>query len=90
MVYPVIILLLTTFEMLGVIYFILPKMEGLFNSFDDPPALTMFVLGASQFMRENILYIVVAIIVFFCCNYEIFQDKNWSGFQGQVTITYSR
>lgn len=86
MVYPVIILLLTTFEMLGVIYFILPKMEGLFNSFDDPPALTMFVLGASQFMRENILYIVVAIIVFSAVIMKFFKTKTGQDFKDKSLL----
>lgn len=66
MVYPAIILLLTAVEMLGVIYFILPKMESLFNAFDDPPALTMFILNFSKFTRANILLItiVLAVVIF--------------------------
>ncbi len=64
LVYPAIILLLTATEMLGVIYFILPKMESLFNAFDDPPALTMFILNFSKFTRENIVVILILLVIF--------------------------
>lgn len=62
LMYPAIILVLTAFEMLGVVFFILPQMESLFTAFDDPPKLTMFILSASKFIRANIVIIAIALV----------------------------
>lgn len=75
MVYPAIILLLTATEMLGVIYFILPKMESLFMAFDDPPALTMFILNFSKFTRENIVFIAIALVIFIVVFIKFFKTQ---------------
>jgi len=86
MVYPVIILLLTSFEMLGVIYFILPKMEGLFNAFENPPALTMFVLNASNFIRTNILYLAIALVVIILVSRRFFKTKTGTDFKDKLML----
>ncbi|MFW5702682.1 MAG: type II secretion system F family protein [Candidatus Dojkabacteria bacterium] len=53
LVYPLIVLALTVVEMLGVIFFILPKLDSLFSTFDDIPPFTKFVMDASRVIREN-------------------------------------
>lgn len=75
MFYPLIIFALTFAEMLGVIFFILPKMEGLFAAFDDPPAMTVFVLGISKFLRANIFIIIPIVIVVIVALTKFFQTK---------------
>ena len=62
MLYPIIVFVLTMVEMLGVVYFLLPKLESLFNSFKNPPEFTVFVLNASKFLRDNNLAIALIII----------------------------
>lgn len=63
MFYPLIVLALTVVELLGVIYFILPKLETLFLGFDNIPRFTLFVLSASRFIRLNMVYIVITLLV---------------------------
>lgn len=87
MFYPLIIFLLTSVEMLGVIYFILPKMESLFNAFEDPPFLTTMVLSASKFMRGNILYIAIGVFIFMVAFYKFFKTKTGQDLKDRVLIT---
>jgi len=71
MLYPIIILSLTLVEMLGVIFFILPRLESLFSGFSNLPEFTVFVMNASRFIREHgievsggILLLVIIIRLF--------------------------
>lgn len=59
LVYPLIVFGMTGLEMIGVIYFLLPKLEGMFSAFGNVPEFTQFVLKASAFMRDNTLAIVI-------------------------------
>jgi type IV pilus assembly protein PilC len=63
LIYPAIVLGLTVVEMLGVIFFILPKLEELFLTFDNIPEFTLFVINAAGFIRNNALSIALVIIV---------------------------
>jgi len=68
LVYPMIVFSFTFLEMLGVIVFILPRLEPLFKSMPDVPAFTQFLLNLSNFVRTNGLatagIFVGAIIIF--------------------------
>lgn len=63
LIYPAIVFSLTVVEMLGVMFFILPKLDTLFSSFKEIPAFTVFILNAAKFIRENALAIVVVLAV---------------------------
>ena len=63
LIYPLIVLGLTVVEMLGVIFFILPKLEELFLTFDNIPDFTLFVIKAAGFIRTNALLIAVVIVI---------------------------
>jgi type IV pilus assembly protein PilC len=64
MLYPLVVMSLTMVEMLGVIFFILPKLESLFSSFKNTSGYTLFILAAAAFIRNNGGFILIAIIVF--------------------------
>jgi type IV pilus assembly protein PilC len=64
MVYPFIVLGITMIELLGVVYFLLPKLDTMFAGFGDLPEFTMFVMNAAKFLREHTLEIVVILVVF--------------------------
>jgi type IV pilus assembly protein PilC len=64
MVYPLIVLGITMIELLGVVYFLLPKLDSLFSTFGDLPDFTKFVMSASKFMRDNTTALVIGIAVF--------------------------
>lgn len=53
LLYPLIVLALTTVEMSGVIFFVLPKLETLFMSFKNVPKYTIVIMQASRFIRLN-------------------------------------
>lgn len=65
MSYPMIIFGLTGVEMLGMIFFILPRMEALFSSFKNIPPFTRAILNATTFVRLNLLPIlgIVAVVI---------------------------
>lgn len=63
--YPFIIFVMTTFEMLGVIFFIIPKLDDLFSSFENIPPLTAAVIGVTRFVRTNWYFILGAMIAAF-------------------------
>jgi type IV pilus assembly protein PilC len=63
LIYPLIVLGLTVAEMLGVVFFILPKLEVMFASFENVPAFSMMVVGLARFFRENILLVGVSSVI---------------------------
>jgi len=63
MFYPIIIVLLTLAELLGMVYFILPKLESLFTAFEDIPRFTQIVLDIAAFLRSNMPAIIVVILI---------------------------
>lgn len=63
--YPIIIFALTILEMLGVIYFILPRLESVFKGLADIPPFTKFLLDFSGFIRNNGPLVLGVLIVIF-------------------------
>ncbi len=63
LIYPGIVFTMTIVEMVGVMFFILPKLEELFSSFSNIPKFTQGILNISLFMRENVLFIVIGILL---------------------------
>ena len=58
-----IIFSVTILEMIGVVYFILPKLESLFSSFKNISGFTLFVLQMAAFIRSNGVYLAAGIII---------------------------
>ncbi len=61
--YPIIILFMTFIEFIGIIYFILPKLEALFSTFKNIPDFTKGILNLSAFIRENGVYLLIGGII---------------------------
>lgn len=62
--YPIIVFAMTFTELIGVFFFLIPKMEDLFKSFKNVPSFTQSILNISSFLRGNIItiaWILVAI-----------------------------
>jgi type IV pilus assembly protein PilC len=64
MVYPLIVLSITMIELLGVVYFLLPKLDTMFSTFGNLPDFTRFVMDAARYLRENTIGIIVFIAIF--------------------------
>ena len=68
MVYPIIVLLLAMGIMIFLLIFIVPKFETIFHDMlgDKPlPAITLFVIGISDFMQEHWAVLLGGIVVLF-------------------------
>lgn len=61
-IYPLIIISLTVVEFVGMIFFVLPKLEALFTSFPNVPAFTQMILTVATAIRTN--WILIASILF--------------------------
>jgi type IV pilus assembly protein PilC len=64
LLYPLVVMGLAFVEIAGVIFVILPKMEELFLAFDNIPASTKLILGTSSFIRTNVLFIGIGLVIF--------------------------
>ena len=65
LMYPVAILGITVVEMLGVLFFILPQLQTLFESFPEKPEATVAILNGAAFIRDNFIIILVVLAVIF-------------------------
>jgi len=74
--YPMIILGITVLEMAGVIFYILPKLDALFSSFDNIPAFTQFLMNLSAFVQDNVVLMIVGSIVW-SISYKLFMKSKW-------------
>lgn len=88
MFYPIIVLALTVVELLGVIYFILPKLENLFLGFENIPAFTVFVMNGSRFIRENILYIIGSLVVILFIIGRLLKTKQGKIFKDKLALVF--
>jgi len=58
MIYPVIILIVATIVVFGLLYFVIPKFQEMFSSFNQElPALTQIIIDLSEFAQQNFLLI---------------------------------
>jgi len=64
LMYPMIVFGLTAAEMMGMMFFILPKLDSFFSSFKDIPDLTKGIMNLSRFVRENTLVIILGVVIF--------------------------
>jgi type IV pilus assembly protein PilC len=70
MVYPIIVLFLAVAIMTFLLIFIVPKFETIFHDMlgDKPlPAITLFVIGVSDFMQQQWVILLGALIVTIAC-----------------------
>jgi len=64
MTYPTIVFLLAIGVLVFMLLFLVPQFVGMFESQDAKlPAITLFIMGASNFLRANYIYILIGIII---------------------------
>jgi len=70
-IYPVIIIGMTSVMFLGMIFVVFPKLETLFEAFENVPATTKFIMNAATFVRTHwipivggLVLVIVSIIVY--------------------------
>ncbi|MDD3661955.1 MAG: type II secretion system F family protein [Candidatus Dojkabacteria bacterium] len=88
MIYPLIVLGMTVAEMLGVAFFILPKMEVMFASFDNVPAFSLMVVNLARMVRENIFFIAIGGVVLFFIIKQLAKTKPGKRFTDRLSIGF--
>jgi len=88
LMYPLIIFGVTIAEMLGVVFFILPKMDSLFKSFKNIPAFTIKVLAIAAFFRTNFLFIIGGIVVLAIASSLYFKTKGGRKTKDQIGLSF--
>jgi type IV pilus assembly protein PilC len=61
--------------MIAMIFFIFPRLEDLFKSFPNIPALTQNIMHFSGIIRENWYYVLVGLIIFYFATAQFFKTK---------------
>jgi len=65
MIYPVIILIVALVTTIGLMYYVIPKFQEMFASFNSElPGLTQGVINLSEFFQNNVLLLMGGAIVF--------------------------
>ncbi|WKZ30832.1 MAG: type II secretion system F family protein [Candidatus Dojkabacteria bacterium] len=88
LVYPVIVFAITVIEMVGVMFFILPKLEELFESFTGIPPFTLFILNMSKFIRENIFLIIGVTVVVVVASVLLLRTKAGIRFKDRFMLKF--
>jgi len=73
--YPAVVIGITVIEMLGVIFFILPRLDELFKSFKNVPETTKWILAFAQAMNDYKIHIGIGILVFVIFSYIFLKTK---------------
>lgn len=88
LIYPFIVLGLTVAEMLGVVFFILPKLEVMFASFENVPAFSQMVVNLARLLRENVVVVVIALIVIMFLMSRFLKTKVGRKFSAKIAISF--
>jgi type IV pilus assembly protein PilC len=77
MTYPIVTLAIAVGVLIVILVFVIPVFQEMFADFgSDLPAFTQMVITASDFTKANIIYIVIALILFFIAFKKIYNtDK---------------
>lgn len=65
MIYPTVVLVLSIAVITFIIMFVIPRFVGIYENMDvtEIPKFTLIVMGASDFLEKNIIWMVIGIIV---------------------------
>ena len=91
MVYPVIVLLLAVGIMIFLLIFIVPRFATIFHDMlgDKPlPAITLFVISASDFMQQQWIALLAAMGVIFVGNRLIIRTRRGNRFRSRSKTWY--
>ena len=64
LVYPIIIIGLTSLELIGMIFFVFPKLESLFKTFPNVPQTTVTMMLVAGYIRTHWYFFLAGILLF--------------------------
>ncbi len=88
LIYPLIIIGLAGVQMTAMVFFIFPRLEELFISFPNVPALTQNIIRVSGMIRENWYFILIGIIIIFLAFSQFFKTKKGERFLSWLSINF--
>lgn len=88
LMYPLIILVATIAEMLGVVLFVLPQLESFFEAFENKPRMTEIILAGSSWFRENILLLAGIGVVLWILVSLFFRTKIGEKVKDKILISF--
>lgn len=75
MTYPVVVVLLAIGVLIFMLIYLVPQFVQLFESQDATlPAITLFIMGASDFLKANYLWLILGIVAFIILYYYLFNN----------------
>lgn len=87
-IYPLIIIGMTIFMFLGMIFIVFPKLETLFEAFENVPATTKFIINVANGIRTN-WYIILGIIIVLIGGVILFlRTKAGKRFSGWLALNF--
>jgi type IV pilus assembly protein PilC len=72
--------------MVGVIYFLLPKLESLFSAFKNTSSFTLFILGTASFIRANGIFILAGVIILIMIINRLLNTNRGKRFKDRVAL----
>ncbi len=87
-IYPIIILSMTVVMFFAMVFFVFPKLETLFEAFENVPAFTRFVMEAAAVIRAKWIPIFAGIILLVVCIVVFFKTKTGKKFSGWLALNF--
>lgn len=86
--YPMFILSFTMIELMGFMFFVIPKLESFFLSLETVPAFTQFILNVSTFIREQKFFIFGGLVLTFILGKVFFGTKLGIRVKDKVSLNF--
>jgi type IV pilus assembly protein PilC len=73
--YPVVVFGLVVAELFGMVFFIFPKLEDVFEAVGNVPEFTQFIINMFRFFRQNVIFIGLGFLLIGLLLYFYFRSK---------------
>lgn len=87
-IYPLIIITMTAFMFLGMIFIVFPKLEILFEAFENVPPTTKFIINTATWIRTNWYIILGGFAVFLVSIILFLKTKPGKRFLGWLALNF--
>ncbi len=87
-IYPIIIVGMTVFMFLGMIFFVFPKLETLFEAFENVPPMTAFIINAATAIRSNWYIILGALVILIVGTIFYLNSKSGKKFLSWLSLNF--
>lgn len=88
LLYPIVILVMTAAELIGMVFLIMPKMEELFMSFPNTPEFTQMIVGISKGIRDNWPVLLIGGIISFFLLSQFFRTKTGKRVTDRIQLNF--